>query len=38
MGCLILNEGGKYSPLIEEGSIFIKIIVYQFTVKSKENY
>jgi|APFre7841882590_1041340.scaffolds.fasta_scaffold04436_3 hypothetical protein len=37
MGCLILTDGGKYSPLIEEGSIFIKIIVYQFTVKSKGN-
>jgi hypothetical protein len=38
MGCLILTDGGKYSPLIEEGSIFIIIIVYQFTMKSKENY
>jgi hypothetical protein len=34
--CLFLIDRGKYSPIIEEASIFIKYIMHQFKLKSKK--
>jgi hypothetical protein len=34
--CLFLIDRGKYSPIIEEASIYIYPIIYQFKLKSKK--